>query len=66
MTGRRTVRVANVTGAARGQGRAPAVRMLREGTHALRVNSVHPGPASDGPRYLTAAAIPMDQGSTQY
>ncbi len=49
MTGRLAGKVAFITGAARGQGRAHAVRM-----------------ASDESRLVTAARIPVDQGSTQY
>lgn len=46
MSGRLTDRVAFITGAARGQGRAHAVRLAREGAHIIAVDLAGPLPPS--------------------
>jgi NAD(P)-dependent dehydrogenase (short-subunit alcohol dehydrogenase family) len=78
MTGRLAGKVAFVTGAARGQGRAHAVRMAKEGADALTpflpnwvaepedIADAVCWLASDEARNVTAAEIRVDQGSTQY
>jgi NAD(P)-dependent dehydrogenase (short-subunit alcohol dehydrogenase family) len=60
MSGRLAGKVAFITGAARGQGRAHAVRMGTEGADAVCWL------ASDESKNVTAAAISVDQGMTQY
>lgn len=52
IVGRLSGKVAFITGVARGQGRAHAVRLASEGAHDIRVNTVHPG----------AVATPMGSG----
>ena len=65
MTGRMKGKVAFITGAARGQGRAHAVRMATEGA-ALPSPTRCCGLASDESKFVTAAAVPVDGGTTQY
>lgn len=54
MTGRLAGRVAFITGAARGQGRAHAMRMAEEGADILAVDLA--GPLPDSVRYPSATA----------
>lgn len=64
MSGRLTGKVAFITGAARGRGRADAVRMANEGADVI-ADAVC-WLASEESKNVTAAAISVDQGMTQY
>ncbi|WP_327097582.1 SDR family NAD(P)-dependent oxidoreductase [Nocardia vinacea] len=55
MAGRIDGKVVFITGAARGQGRAHAIRLAEEGADIIAV-------ASDEARFITGAAIPVDAG----
>ena len=68
MSGRLTGKVALITGAARGQGRAHALRMANEGADIIAVDIADAvcWLASNESKNVTAAAISIDQGSTQY
>jgi NAD(P)-dependent dehydrogenase (short-subunit alcohol dehydrogenase family) len=64
MTGRLAGKVAFITGAARGQGRADAVRMATEGADIIAVDVADKLP-SCVPYDPATPGISVDQGSTQ-
>lgn len=76
MTGRVTAKVALITGAARGQGRAHAVRLPEGGADIIALDLAapvatmgHPSAnallflVSDESRYITGVVLPVDQGN---
>jgi len=73
MSGRVAGKVALITGAARGQGRADALRLAGEGADVIVVDVCAPLPsdtvlflASDESKFITAHEIAPDAGVTEF
>jgi NAD(P)-dependent dehydrogenase (short-subunit alcohol dehydrogenase family) len=66
VTGRLEGKVAFITGAARGQGRAHAVRLASDGADIVGRRHPRPRGIAGGRGLVTAQEISVDQGSTRY